>query len=45
MFESKEEKKGKGPLKCRFKSIYIFGEFDVGKGGEFLAIASEFSNV
>ena len=41
--KSKEEKKDKKP-KCKFKSIYIFSESNVGKGGEFLTIASELDN-
>ena len=42
MFESKKKKKKrKKPLKHRFQSIYVFSESDVGKEGEFIAIANE----
>ena len=43
--EKNEEKERKRPPKYRFKSICIFGESDVGKEGEFIAVASELGNV
>ena len=43
MSEKKKEKKGITP-KCRFTSICIFGETDVGKDGEFLTAAKELGN-
>ena len=42
---NKKKEERKTPLKCRFHSICIFGEPDVGKEGEFVAAAKELGKV
>ena len=46
MSESKKKKEEREKLlKHRFQSIYVFGESDVRKEGEFVATANELRNV
>ena len=41
----KKKKKRKKPLKHRFQSICVFSKFDVGKEGEFVAVANKLEKI
>ena len=45
MSETKAEEEDKKPSKHKLISICVFGEYDIGKDGEFLQAAREFGHV